>query len=101
MTYPSDLKAEEWALIEKFFEASDKRGNASKHTKKQIVDGILYVVRTGVQWRYLPKDFPPWQTVYDHYSKWNKRGVWESALKTLTELSRKKRTKSPAQLRHY
>ena len=48
MAYPSDLKEEEWELIEKLFESSDKRGSASKHAKKQIVDGILYVVRTGV-----------------------------------------------------
>ena len=90
MTYPSNLKAEEWQLIEKFFEPTDKRGNQSKHPKCQVVNAILYVVRTGVQWRYLPQDFPPWQTVYDHYSKWNKRGVWENALKAMNELARKK-----------
>ena len=90
MTYPSDLKTEEWQLIEKYFEPTDKRGNQSKHTKQHVVNAIMYVVRTGVQWRYLPQDFPPWKTVYDHYSKWNKRGVWENALKAVNELTRKK-----------
>jgi putative transposase len=58
MAYPSDLKTEEWQLIEKFFEPTDKRGNQSKHTKQHVVNAIMYVVRTGVQWRYLPQDFP-------------------------------------------
>ena len=95
MAYPSDFK-EEWELIEKLFESSDKRGSASKHAKKQVVDGIVYVVRTGVQWCYLPKDFPPWQTVYDHYSQWNKRGVWDTALRMLNELARKKTDEQPS-----
>jgi putative transposase len=95
MAYPSDLRAEEWQLIEKYFEPTDKRGNQSKHTKQQVVNAILYVVRTGVQWRYLPQDFPPWKTVYDHYSKWNKRGTWDNALKAITELARKKTVAKP------
>ena len=90
MAYPNDLKTEEWQLIEKFFEPTDKRGNQSKHTKQHVVNAIMYVVRTGVQWRYLPQDFPPWKTVYDHYSKWNKRGTWDNALKTITEWASKK-----------
>ena len=97
MAYPSDLKTEEWQLIEKFFEPTDKRGNQSKHTKQHVVNAIMYVVRTGIQWRYLPQDFPPWKTVYDHYSKWNKRGIWDNALKTITELVRKKTDETPSQ----
>lgn len=43
----------------------------------------------------VPQDFPPWKTVYDHYSKWNKRGVWENALKAVNELTRKKKNEKP------
>ena len=49
-----------------------------------------YVRKTGAQWRMLPKDFPPWQTVYHHYYHWNCRGVWEIAIDELNELYRKK-----------
>jgi len=90
MGYPSDLKDKEWLLIEHHFRPKDRRGNASKHPRRQIVDAILYIVKSGAQWRMLPKDFPPWQTVYDHYSRWNKRGVWEAALDELNARHRKK-----------
>ena len=95
MSYPSDLTAAYWEQIDHHFEPRDRRGCGHKHPKKQIVDGILYVVRTGCQWRQLPTDFPPWKTVYDHFRNWNLRGVWERALSEITELQRKKRPKRP------
>jgi putative transposase len=88
--YPSDLTDAEWKRIAHHFRPKDRRGSGCKHEKKRIVDAILYVVKGGIQWRMLPKDFPPWKTVYDHFSKWNKRGVWEAALDALNRLHRKK-----------
>lgn len=99
MSYPSDLTAAHWEQIAHHFEPRDRRGSGHKHAKKQIVDGILYVVRTGCQWRQLPNDCPPWKTVYDHFRNWNLRGVWEHALSDITELLRKKRQGSDPQLR--
>jgi putative transposase len=90
MSYPSDLSDAEWALIEHHFKPKDRRGNASKHPRKRVVDAILYVVEGGIKWRMLPKDFPPWQTVYDHFSRWNKAGVWEAALDEINARHRKK-----------
>ncbi len=46
-----------------------------RHDLREIVNAILYVNRTGVQWEYLPHDFPPPKTVYDYFSKWEKEGV--------------------------
>ena len=92
--YPSDLKADEWLLIGSYFNARDVRGRKPRHSRKAIVDAILYVVKSGCQWRMLPKDFPPWKTVYGHFSRWNKEGVWESALDRLNgeyRASQKKR----------
>jgi putative transposase len=83
MGYPSDLTDAEWALIEHYFQPRDRRGSASLHPRKRIVDAILYVMKSGCQWRMLPNDFPPWQTVYDHFSRWNKSGVWETAREQL------------------
>ena len=65
--YPSDLSDAEWQLIEPFFRRPDPRGNQGKHAKRDIINAILYVVYGGIQWRMLPKEFPPWGTVYDHF----------------------------------
>jgi putative transposase len=43
---------------------------------RQIVNAIFYIVKTGCQWRFLPKDFPPWQTVYGYFRKWHDSRVW-------------------------
>jgi putative transposase len=94
MGYPSDLTDAEWALIEHYFQPRDRRGSASLHPRKRIVDAIFYVVKSGCQWRMLPNDFPPWQTVYDHFSRWNKRGVWETALDQLNALHRQNNGRS-------
>jgi putative transposase len=99
--YPSDLTDAEWKRIAHHFRPKDRRGSGCKHEKKHMVDAILYVVKGGIQWRMLPKDFPPWKTVYDHFSKWNKRGVWEAALDTLNRLHRKKSQGSHTELRDH
>ena len=93
--YPSDLTDKEWEIIKHHFEPKDQRGNSYIHEKKHIVDAILYVVKGGVQWRMMPSDFPPWQTVYDHFSEWNKKGVWEKALDELNKMHREKVKRSP------
>lgn len=93
--YQSDLSNEEWALIEHHFKPEDPRGRACKHSKKLIVDAILYVVKGGITWRMLPNDFPAWKTVYDHFSRWNRRGVWTTALDALTQLHRQNEGREP------
>ena len=90
MAYETDLSDTEWDLIQKDFEPASKRGNGHKHSPKPLVDAILYIVKGGIQWRLMPNDFPPWQTVYDHLSKWNKCGVWEKCLDRLTGYHRQK-----------
>jgi len=80
MAYPSDLNDEQWKLIEHYFERPDPRGAVSKHSKRAIVNAIFYVIRGGVQWRMLPKDMPPWQTVYNHFWRLQARGVWDQVL---------------------
>ena len=60
-------------------------GRPFKHDRRDVVDAILYVVRTGCAWRYLPVDFPPWQTVYGHFQQFNARGTTERILDELRE----------------
>jgi hypothetical protein len=61
--YPSDLTDAEWALVEPLLPPPGEGGRPEKHPRREVVDAILYVVRTGCSWRQLPADFPPWQTV--------------------------------------
>lgn len=75
--YPSDLSDARWELIEpvlaawRFVRRSRALdiGRPPKYDLRTILDAILYVDRTGVQWRYLPHDFPPWETVYGYFAK--------------------------------
>jgi transposase len=54
-----------------------------------VVDGLLYVVKTGCQWRQLPSDFPPWKTVHEHFRAWRDSGAWERIGQALREQGRK------------
>ena len=74
-TYPTDLKYTEWLLLMDFF-PDNPMGRPRKWEMWQIINAILYVVRTGCQWRMLPKDFAPWQTVYGYFRRWKRQGLW-------------------------
>ena len=95
MSYPTDLSDQQWELIKSFTERSDARGAVRKHSMRQIINAILYVNKTGCQWRMLPKEFAPWETVYDHFRRFQHRGVWEEIL---LELNKKVREKKVVQL---
>lgn len=84
--YPSDLTDEQWALVEPLLPAArvgPKGGRREKHPRRRIVDAIFYVVRTGCAWRQLPKDFPPWPTVYWYFTWWHDDGTVEQVHDTL------------------
>ena len=74
-TYPTDLKYSEWQCIQEFFPIY-RRGRPCKWERWQIINAILYVTRTGGQRRMLPKDLPPWQTVYGYFRRWTQSGLW-------------------------
>ncbi|MFE7111430.1 IS5 family transposase [Streptomyces sp. NPDC057575] len=73
-------------------------GRPPEHDLREILDAILYVNRTGVQWRYLPHDFPPWETVYGYFSKWEKSGVFTQLNSLLRQRVRRQdsRTAEPS-----
>jgi putative transposase len=93
-TYPTDLKYTEWQLISDFFPAKPT-GRPRKWEMWQIINAILYVVRTGCQWRMLPKDLPPWQTVYGYFRRWKKQGLWERINAALVRTVRVKNERQP------
>lgn len=93
-TYPTDLNCNEWALIQDLFSRSS-RGRPPKWELWLIVNAILYVVRTGCQWRMLPTNFPPWQTVYGYFWHWTRSGRWERMNARLVRQVRQKQGRDP------
>lgn len=75
--YPSDLTDRQWAEIEPLVPDAKPGGRARKADKRELVEAILYALRSGCSWRMLPHDFPPWQTVYYYLRRWQGEGVWE------------------------
>src|SRR5215216_220677 len=80
--YPSDLTAIQWQNIHHLFPGGDRPprspGRPRTYDRKDIVDAVLYLARTGCQWRSLPHDFPPWKTVSYYFYAWREAGVWEA-----------------------
>jgi len=93
-TYPTDLKYTEWQLIAEFFPPR-RMGRPRKWEIWQIINGILYVNRTGCQWRMLPTNLPPWQTVYGHFWRWTHLGLWAQINEVLVQQVRQKAGRSP------
>jgi putative transposase len=74
--YPSDTTAQEWQLIMPYLPEKSLTGRPMKWEWRAVIDGIFYVLKTGCQWRYLPGDFPPWQTVYRYHYRLIKEEFW-------------------------
>ncbi len=81
MNYPSALKDEQYALIEPMLLAAKSNrligGRPREVDLRNIVNGILYFVRSGCRWRMLPTTFGPWSTVHDYYRNWKHDGAWQ------------------------
>jgi len=75
--YATDLSDAEWAILASLLPAPKPRGRPMKWPMRTIMDGIFYVVRSGCQWRLLPREFPPWQTVYHYFRLFRIDGTWE------------------------
>ena len=89
MVYPSDLTDTQWDLIKHHFDTGNY-GKSRKHNKRDLMNGVLYVVTTGCQWHFLPKDFPPFKTVYSFYKRAKDKGIWEEMMATLVSKSRQR-----------
>ena len=87
-TYPTNLTDNQWSKIVNFF-AARKR----KHPLRSIVNALLYLTKTGVQWRMLPSDFPKWQLVYYYFRKWTSESLIEEIHKYLVGYGRKRKKK--------
>jgi putative transposase len=81
------LKEQSWIFLEQHFRRG-RLGRPPKWTIRQIIEAILYICKTGCQWRMLPGCFPPWKTVNDYFCRWRDNGSWDLINKTLLELLR-------------
>ena len=77
-SYPDDLTNKEWKIIEPLLSTDySKGGRQPTHTKRELLNAIFYLLRTGCSWRHLPHDFPPWKTVYTQFRRWKLQGLFE------------------------
>jgi transposase len=85
IAYPSDLVDAQWKLIEKRIPAAKPGGRGRSVNMREVVNGILYLARTGCSWRQLPHDFPPWGTVHWYYRCFRLDGTWQKIHDALRE----------------
>jgi transposase len=96
--YPSDLSDEQWEILKEYIPEPASGGRPAEYQRREIVNGVLYVLRTGCGWEYLPHDLPGWKLVYHYFRQWTAMGIWEAANAALTQRSRRqqKRQASPS-----
>ena len=87
--YPSDLTDAQWALVKRLIPVYPG-GRPRKTAMRDVLDAVLYVVRTGCQWRYLPKDFPPKSTVWGYFDEWRHNGTLDTIHDALRDRVRKR-----------
>jgi transposase len=76
LRYPSDLTDEEWALAEPLIPPGKRGGGRRRVAMREVMNGLLYILSTGCQWRAIPKDLPPRSTLYDYFDLWS----WDGTL---------------------
>jgi putative transposase len=70
--YSTNLTDKQWQVIEKIINTQERK---RKHSLRNIMNAILYLLKTGCQWRMIPKDFAPWESVYYYFCKWKNEGI--------------------------
>jgi putative transposase len=88
--YPSSLSDAEWECLQLHLPTARTCGRPRTHSLRDSVDAILYVLRTGCPWRYLPANFPPWQTVFSHFRRWRLKGTWHRVYNALHAAERER-----------
>ena len=85
MGYMTDLSDSQWLIIEPMFPNENRGKHFCKHSKRELVNSVLYIVKTGCQWRLLPNDFPPYPTVWSFYRRSVQSGLWDKILAALVK----------------
>jgi len=88
LRYPSDLTDDEWKLVEPLIPPGKPGGGKRRVIMREVVNGLMYVLSTGCQWRAIPKDLPPKSSVYDYFDLWTYDGTLDRIHHTLYEQCR-------------
>ena len=94
-SYPTDVTDGQWRLLASSIPPSKPGGRPRSTVMREVVNAILYVVRTGCAWRHLPHDFPPWITVYYYFRRFQQDGTWRTIHDRLRGRVRRKAGKKP------
>lgn len=81
-TYPSDLTESQWQVIKNIIDGNQRK---RKYSLREIMNALLYITKSGIQWRMLPNDFAPWESVYYYFRKWKRDGLIEEIHDVLVE----------------
>src|SRR5829696_1026485 len=93
--YPTDLSDDEWRCISPHLPKPTGQGRPRLHGLRAILDAVFYILKSGCPWRLLPRDFPPWKTVYDWFRRWRIDGTWERLNAELRERLRVRLGRDP------
>jgi putative transposase len=88
--YPTDLTDSQWDYIKELIPLAKSGGRPRSLDMRQVINGIIYIDVSGVQWRMLPKEYPNWKSVYDYFRKWRIDGTWKRIHDTLRSRVREK-----------
>ncbi len=81
--YPTDVSDAEWSLLHPLIPEEKTGGRPEEYPKREILNAIFYLLRSGCSWRMLPHDLPPWQIVYHYFRCWRRDGTWTRIHETL------------------
>lgn len=87
--YVTDTTDEQWLLIARLIPRPKAGGRPRTTNERRVVDAVLYLLKTGCQWRQLPNDFPPWRTVYGYFDEWGRTGIIKKIQRALYFMVRK------------
>jgi len=93
--YPSDVCDDEWAFVAPYLTLMREDAPQREHSLREVFNGLRYIVRTGMQWRMMANDLPPWHTVYQQTQRWLRAGVFEDMVRDLRMLMREIGDRTP------
>jgi len=90
-----ELTDHEWEQVADLFDPDVRRGTPETYPRRLMVEAMLWMCRTGVQWRYLPERFPPWTAVSSQWRRWRANGAWEKTMGRLARTFRMDKERDP------
>src|SRR5690242_20018044 len=93
--YPSDVSDDEWAFVAPYLTLMTEDAPQRTHDLREVFNGLRYIVRTGMQWRFLPNDLPPWPAVYQQTRRWLAAGCFDAVVHDLRILLRLAEGRAP------